>query len=93
MCQSVYHVGCYCKHKRNVYPVLAIKDLDDSLIDDSKMEDDDPKRFEVARDGDHMMFPFQCDTCQFMNVKKRLPIPRNMQDVSLQVCIRRVSLD
>ena len=69
MCQSAYHARCYQQHERDVYPVLAIKDLNDSIMDDSKMVDDDPKRFQVARDGDHMMVPFQCDTCQFMNVR------------------------
>ena len=87
MCQSVYHAGCYRKHEHDTYPVLAIKNLDDSIIGDSKMEDEDPERFAVARDGDHMMVPFQCGTCQFMNVQKRLPIPGDAQDESLLKCL------
>ena len=47
MCQNTYHVGCYRKHKRDVYPVLAFKDLDDSLMDDSKIDNEYPKRFKV----------------------------------------------
>ena len=57
------------------------------------MIDDDPKRFQVARDGDHMMVPFQYDMCQFMNVQKRLPCPGNAQDELLLKCLRRVILD
>ena len=74
---STYHARCYRQHELDHYPVLATNDLDDSIMDDSKMVEDDPKRFQVARDGDHMMVPFQCDTCQFMNVQKRLPCPGN----------------
>ena len=59
MCQSAYHIGCFRKHERDAYPVLAIKDLDNSFMNDSKMADDDSKQFEVALDEDHMMVPFQ----------------------------------
>ena len=58
LCQSVYHAQCYRQHKCDQYPVLAIQDLDDSIMDDSKMTDEDPERFQVARNGDHMMVPF-----------------------------------
>ena len=62
-------------------------------MDDSKMIDEDPERFQVARDGDHMMVPFQCDTCQFMNIQKRLPRSGNAQDELLLKCLRHVILD
>ena len=62
-------------------------------MDNSQMVDDDPERFQVARDGDHMMVPFQCDTCQFMNVRNRLPCPGSAQDALLLKCLRRVILD
>ena len=42
MCQSVFHAGCYHKHKRDIFPILAIKDLDDSFMDNTQMVDDDP---------------------------------------------------
>jgi hypothetical protein len=29
----------------------------------------------VARTGDHLMSPFECDTCIFRKLKKRDPIP------------------
>ena len=62
-------------------------------MDDSKMIDDDPELFQVAQDRGHMMVPFQCDMCQFMNVQKRLPCPGNAQDELLLKCLRRVILD
>ena len=90
LCQGVYHARCYRQHEQDAYPVLAIQDLDDSIMDDSKMVEDDPKRFQVARDGVHMMVLFQCDTCQFMNVRKLLPCPGNAQDELLMKCLCRV---
>ena len=62
-------------------------------MDDSTMIGDDPERFQVARDGDHMMVPFQCDTCQFMNIQKRLPRLGNAQDELLLKCLCQVILD
>jgi hypothetical protein len=50
--------------------VLRAKDLDDSILDLDDLDDDDPDRFRVARDGDHLMCPFQCDECHFWNVHK-----------------------
>ena len=58
MCQSAYNAGCYRKHENDIFPVLAIKDLCDSITGDSKMADYDPEHFEVARGWDHMMIPF-----------------------------------
>ena len=93
LCQSAYHAGFYCKHKRDIFPVLAIKDLDDSLMDNSKMVNVDPNQFEAVQDEDQMMVPFKCNTCQFMNVKKRLPIIGDAQDELQMVYLRQVILD
>jgi hypothetical protein len=45
---------------------------------------DDPERFKLARDGDHLMCPFQCDDCHFQNLNT---------DGVLLLCIRRANLD
>ena len=50
-------------------------------------------RFKEARDGDHLMTPFQCDLCHFENCKRRHPIPNNTQDEVALLCIRRANLD
>eukprot|EP00978_Attheya_sp_CCMP212_P026979 scaffold89845_cov24-Attheya_sp.AAC.1 len=55
-------------------------------------EDNDSFRFKFARDGDHLMCPFQCDLCQFINVKKRHPANLPGDDMLL-LCIRRANLD
>ena len=49
--------------------------------------------FLEARDGDHLMVPFECDVCIFRKLKGRDPIIDNPQDSLLQECIRRANLD
>jgi hypothetical protein len=49
-------------------------------------------RFKVARNGEHTMRMFQCDDCQFCNLKRRLP-GWSLQDQLLQCCLRRANLD
>ena len=47
----------------------------------------------VARNRDHLMFPFECDTCIFRKLRKRDPIENMYQDVLLLAGIRRGNLD
>jgi hypothetical protein len=44
-----------------------------------------------ARDGDHLVTPFQCDLCHFCNIMGRDPIHNSPQDVRLQKLIRRAN--
>lgn len=53
----------------------------------------DTQRFKYARDGDHIMTPFQCDTCLFYLLKQRPPQEDNIKDSLLLTTIRRVNLD
>lgn len=50
-------------------------------------------RFKTARDGDHLLTPFQCDLCCFRNLQQRDPLPTLPQDQLLLCCIRRANLD
>jgi hypothetical protein len=52
-----------------------------------------PDEYLVARDGDHLMVPFECDLCIFRKLKSRTPIPGSHSDDLLLACIRRVNLD
>ena len=74
MCQSAYHGRCFQQGKKDPFPVLLLKDLDNSLVDNSTMVDKDPARFKEGRDSDHLLVPFQCDTCHFVNIQGRLPM-------------------
>ena len=49
--------------------------------------------FVTAREGDHLLCPFQCDVCHFINMKDREPNMENAQDVFTMRCIRRANLD
>ena len=53
----------------------------------------DPMDFLQARDGDHLMTPFECDLCIFRKLRKVDPTPNISQDELLMVCIRRINLD
>jgi hypothetical protein len=73
--------------------VLGQKDLDASLIDESFLEDDDPKRFHEGRDGDYLMCPFQCEDCHFINILGRRPVENSPCDTLFLSCMRRANLD
>lgn len=74
--------------------MLTAQDLDASLVDDDRMEEeDDLLRFKEGRNGDHLLCTFQCDHCQFLNMQRRIPIPDRPKDDLLLVCIRRANLD
>ena len=53
----------------------------------------DPSDFHVARRGDHLMTPFECDLCIFRKLKKRDPLEGHAQDNLLLGVIRRMNLD
>ena len=95
VCRSVWHAGCYRQDDRDRFPILEAGDLDDALLDTEghgELEDDE-NRFKEARDGDHLMCPFQCDSCTFYNLKGRYAREDSEQDMLLAVCIRRAILD
>jgi hypothetical protein len=73
---------------------MQAKDLEDSLMDADDMVDNNPTRFQEARDGDHLVCPFQCDTCHFVNIHHCMPRPENSaQDKLGLIAIRRANLD
>jgi len=53
----------------------------------------DLQRHRRGRNGDHLICPFQCDTCWFRNLQRRDPLPDNTRDSLLLCCIRRANLD
>jgi hypothetical protein len=56
-------------------------------------EEDDRLHFREARDGDHLMTPFQCDWCLFRIVTGRLPRISSREDEWLFCILRRCNLD
>ena len=66
--------------------------MDDSMLATTDLAADDPERFKLAKGGDHLMCPFQCDGCNFQNLKKRAPGASDTDGVLL-LCIRSAHLD
>jgi hypothetical protein len=64
-------------------------DEDGDLLEDS----DDAERFVVARAGDHLMVPFQCEVCHFRNVMRRDPVRSSSRDQEILGFMRRANLD
>jgi hypothetical protein len=67
------------------------KDEEGNLL----VNEEDKLRFAVARPGDHLFCPFQCELCHFRNIQDKSP---NMglgplDDTELIKSLRRVNLD
>jgi len=95
VCKGAWHGKCYTRSELDRFPVLSSLDLEEGLMDPSELDAEfksDPSRFQVARDGDHAMCPFQCDDCVFVNVNGHYPAPGEA-DSLVMICIRRVILD
>jgi hypothetical protein len=64
-------------------------DEDGDLLEDS----DDVERLIVARAGDHLMVPFQCEACHFRNVMRQDPVRSSSRDQEILDFMRRANLD
>jgi hypothetical protein len=68
-CKGASHGACCKQHLRDVFPVLAIVDLDELLLDEKLLEDNAPLWLREVREGDHLLCLTQCDKCHFINMK------------------------
>jgi hypothetical protein len=68
-CDGAWHGKCYKQSEHDPFLVLQSCDLEESLLGPEELEEDDPNRFKCARDGDHLMCPFQCIVCHFYNIQ------------------------
>jgi hypothetical protein len=57
------------------------------------MIEGDEHQFKEARDWVHLLCPFQCDLCHFLNIQRRSPVPGLPNDKLLLQCIRWASID
>ena len=86
LCKGAWHGECYHQHPKDQFPVLQVWDLDKHLLGPETLEEEDPRQFRWAREGDHLMCPFQCNQCHFMNIQKRR-LGVRAQDEVLLMCI------
>ena len=72
-------------------PFLGMRDLGTEDPNDAKLEVDsrDELRYRVARDGDSLVCPFQCELCHFCNIQHRNPLPDEPRDDVLLATMRR----
>jgi hypothetical protein len=88
-CNQVWCGDCYTPHPLDKF--YHYVPTDEAGFDWRPQEEQN--RFRYARDGDHLLTPFQCDLCTFQNLQMRNPLPNSPKDDLLLCCIRRVMLD
>jgi hypothetical protein len=89
--QKAWCGECYTPLKGDRFLVRLTKDDEGNLL----VNEEDTLRFAVARPGNHLFCPFQCEICHFRNVQGRYPLVGSglLGDVELLKCLRRVNLD
>lgn len=94
-CQSMWCASCYSSNHEVKFHVRSKPGLDDEeeRIVNSWKRSVDHGEYHSARDGDHLITPFECDLCIFVKLKGRYPMNQNQKDRKLAACIRRVNLD
>jgi len=88
-CLNTWCPGCYKDLTILRFP-KQLPENDEGLVWRKKM---DEERFDLARKGDTLFAPFQCDFCWFVNLKGRLCNSRQVEDRLCIAIIRRVNLD
>jgi hypothetical protein len=88
-CLSSYCGPCYTTLGIRRFPIRQKVDDDGGVIED----DNDDIRFKCARAGDHLMIPFQCETCHFRNIMQRDPDPNSCTDTEMLDLMRQANLD
>ncbi len=67
------------------YIIAKPKDEDNLVVE----KEEDKYRFIVGHDGDHLMCPFKCDDCHFLNMMARRSMEDKVKDIKLMGAIRR----
>jgi hypothetical protein len=88
-CNSCWCGPCYTPLGVRNHPIWRQVDKDGEFLED----EDEYERFQIARPGDHLMVPFQCELCHFRNIMKRNPTVRVPEDQELLDFMRRANLD
>ena len=101
-CKKAWCGKCYTSNHQIKF---HIDHLDNSAFDDVGTEDKtrleaawsrkhySKTDYNEARNGDHIMTPFECDYCIFIKLRGHYPNYQNHSDRLLLGCIRRANLD
>jgi len=102
-CRGAWHARCYRALDSGRFPIGLVPH---ERLCDPADEDDEGEgwelseaeqevlrdEYQVARGGDHLLCPFQCDKCHFRNMTGRDPVEGGSDDRML-FCVRRACLD
>jgi hypothetical protein len=89
-CRGAWCGKCFIPFPQDRFPIRSVTE-EDGTPAIQRLRDQD--RFQKARNGDHLLCPFQCGLCHFRNIQKRDPVLDIRQDAYALVTIRRASLD
>jgi hypothetical protein len=88
LCRKVWCAGYYTPRKMVTFFTYEPEDEDGFTW----IKKGDEKRFKVARNGDNLLTPFQCELCVFRNLHLREPARTQTDELAL--CdYRRANLD
>jgi hypothetical protein len=90
VCLRAWCGGCYTPHPLDRFHVNEPKDEKGFMW---RVNERDRLRFKQARNGDHLMTPFQSDWCLFRLLAKRISNPEVHQDDLLMCLLRWCNLD
>ena len=88
-CQKVWCGTCYSVPLGSPYPIR--RPVDEDGFENLALGDRD--RFVVARNGDPLITPFQCDVCHFRNLQGRDPHGHIEEDRRLLSDIRHANIN
>ena len=88
-CRGAWCSECHYTSGETLFPIRKTYNEEGAEIE----RDDDEMRFRCARDGDHLLVPFQCELCHFRNIQQRDPIKNYWKDECLLDFIVRANLD
>ena len=92
--QSIWCGRCYTLSDSIKFHIRTkpIEDEDEGRFErawSSQWEDD---QHQSARDGDHLITPFECDQCIFLKLKGRLPVLEDDSDKKLLHALDELTL-
>ncbi len=82
--------GCYVDNRLLPFPVSRAYNDEPTYF---KRRKEKETKYLVARPGDGVISPFQCDRCWFLNLHGRLPMSSSLSDDRELALIRRANLD
>ena len=88
-CESAWCGSCYLPHSDDRFHRFVPRDEGGFAWSASQ----ELQRYQVGRDGNHLVTVFQCDDCIFLNLLHRRPLSHSTRDNLTLCCIRRMNLD